>query len=87
MSQSNLHEVRATPELDPRPHRRLGLDGLLRDLRFGLRHLVGRPVFSIGVVLTLAVGVGPNVAVFSVFKALVLEPLPYPEPERLVAVR
>ena len=64
----------------------LHLDGLLRDLRFGVRYLAGRPVATLVIVLTLAVGIGPNVAVFSVFKALVLEPLPYPEPERLVQV-
>lgn len=56
---------------------------LIRDLRCGLRQIVRRPLFSLAVILTLAVGIGPNVAIFSVLKAVVLEPLPYFEPERL----
>ena len=59
---------------------------LMRDLGYGLRQIVRRPVFSLAIILTLAVGIGPNVAIFSVLKAVVLEPLPYFEPERLVQV-
>jgi hypothetical protein len=59
---------------------------LIRDLAYGLRQLSRRPFFSLAIVLTLAIGIGPNVAIFSVLKALVLEPLPYPEPNRLVHV-
>jgi predicted permease len=59
---------------------------LLRDLGYGLRQIVRRPTFSLVVIFTLAVGIGPNVAIFSVLKALVLEPLPYFEPARLVQV-
>jgi predicted permease len=59
---------------------------LVRDIEYGLRQLVRRPVFSLAVILTLAVGIGPNVAIFSVLKAVVLEPLPYVAPERLVQV-
>jgi predicted permease len=59
---------------------------LIRDLGYGLRQIVRRPTFSIVIILTLAIGIGPNVAIFSVLKALVLEPLPYPEPDRLVQV-
>ncbi len=59
---------------------------LTQDLAYGLRQLARRPAFSLAVVLTVAVGVGPNVAIFSVLKAVVLEPLPYPEPEKLVQV-
>jgi len=59
---------------------------LLRDLGYGLRQIVRRPFFSLAIILTLAVGIGPNVAIFSVLKAVLLEPLPYPEPERLVQV-
>ena len=57
---------------------------LLRDLGYGLRQIVRRPFFSLAIILTLAVGIGPNVAIFSVLKTVMLEPLPYPEPERLV---
>jgi len=57
---------------------------LLRDLGYGLRQIVRRPFFSVAIILTLAIGIGPNVAIFSVLKTVLLEPLPYPEPGRLV---
>ncbi|MBM3792247.1 MAG: hypothetical protein FJW35_18115 [Acidobacteria bacterium] len=60
--------------------------GLLRDLRQAGRQLGRRPGFSLFVVLTLAAGTGPSVAIFSVLKALVLQPFYYPEPDRLVQV-
>jgi predicted permease len=63
------------------------LDGLGRDLRHGARLLRRSPLFSAVVVLTLALGIGPNVAVFSVMNAIVLRHLPVPEPERLVTLR
>jgi len=59
---------------------------LIRDLGYGLRQIGRRPLFSLVIILTLAVGIGPNVAIFSVLKAIVLKPLPYFEPERLVQV-
>ena len=59
---------------------------ILRDLGYGMRQIVRRPFFSVAIILTLAIGIGPNVAIFSVLKAVLLEPLPYPEPERLVQV-
>jgi predicted permease len=59
---------------------------LIRDLGFGLRQIGRRPLLSVAIIVTLAVGIGPNVAIFSVLKALFIEPLPYPEPERLVQV-
>ncbi len=62
------------------------LNGLLHDLMLAGRRILRRPGFALIVVITLAVGIGPNVAIFSVIKAMVLEPLPYPEPDRLVQV-
>ncbi len=62
------------------------LDGIFRDLILAGRRIFRRPAFALIVVMTLAVGIGPNVAIFSVIKAMVLEPLPYPEPDRLVQV-
>jgi predicted permease len=59
---------------------------LLRDLGYGLRQIGRRPFFSIAIILTLAIGIGPNVAIFSALKAVMLEPLPYHEPSRLVQV-
>lgn len=56
------------------------------DLRFALRRLRRRPLHSTLVVATLAIGIGASLAVFAVVDALLLRPLPFPEPDRLVAV-
>jgi putative ABC transport system permease protein len=62
------------------------LDQLGQDLRFALRTLRTAPGFTLVAVLILAVGIGANVAVFSMLKGMILRPLPYPEPDRIVAV-
>jgi len=61
-------------------------DDLAIDVRYGARQLARRPAFTFMIVLTLAVGIGPSVAIFSILKGLVLRQLPYPEPARVVAV-
>lgn len=59
-------------------------DALARDLRHGLRSLLLRPGFTLTVVATLALGLGVNAAIFSLFHEVLMRPLPVPEPQRLV---
>ncbi|HYC50789.1 MAG TPA: ABC transporter permease [Gemmatimonadaceae bacterium] len=62
------------------------LDKLRQDVRFAMRTLRQSPTFTFVAVLTIALGIGATAAIFSVVKAVILEPLPYPEAERIVAV-
>jgi putative ABC transport system permease protein len=62
------------------------LDTLARDSRYALRSLRRNPTFTAVALLTLALGIGANTAVFSVLDGVLLKPLPYPDAERLVAV-
>ncbi|PTX97788.1 ABC transporter permease [Opitutus sp. ER46] len=63
------------------------MNGLFDDLTAALRHLRRAPAFSLLAIAMLALGIGANVAIFSIFQSIVLRPLPYPQPERLVGFK
>jgi predicted permease len=62
------------------------IESLVADLKFALRRLRKSPGFATTVILTLAIGIGANTAVFSVLNSVLLKPLPYPEPNQLVSL-
>ncbi|HEV8140188.1 MAG TPA: ABC transporter permease [Pyrinomonadaceae bacterium] len=63
------------------------MDTLFKDIRYGIRSLLSRPAFAAVAIITLGLGIGANTAIFSVINAVLLRPLSYDQPERLVTFR
>jgi len=63
------------------------METFIHDIRFGIRMLAKKPMFSIIAVITLALGIGANTAIFSVVNGVLLRPLPFKEPDRLMMIR
>src|SRR6185503_2777350 len=62
------------------------MDSMIRDVKFAVRGLLKKPAFTLIAVLTLALGIGANTAIFSVVNAVLLRPLAAKDPDRLVTV-
>src|SRR5829696_1329323 len=63
------------------------MDSLFKDIRYGARSLLKRPLFTAVAVITIGLGIGVNTAIFSVINAVLLRPLPYEDPSRLISFR
>src|SRR2546423_13560154 len=78
--------MESTPERTHQATRPSMMDGSLRDVRHGLRVMRQSPGFTAAALLTLALGIGATSAVFSAVPTEMLEPLPYRDPDRIVAL-
>jgi putative ABC transport system permease protein len=63
------------------------METLFKDIRYGIRGLLKHPSFTLIAIVTLALGIGANTAIFSLVRGVLLRPLPFSEPERLIGIR
>src|SRR5258705_11305505 len=63
------------------------METLFKDIRYGIRGLLRNPSFTLIAIVTLALGIGANTAIFSLVRGVLLRPLPFSEPERLIGIR